>query len=293
MVIVRLQGGLGNQMFQYAAGRRLAHALNSGLKLDVNGFNGDNLRTYKLHHFAIQEHFASLDEIACIDNHHYGGRLAFLAKARLIIPPFKRLHVFEEATVTPLRREVLNAKGDIYLKGYWQSEKYFAGTEKIIRREFSIKSSPDSINKEIAEQISSTNSVSLHVRRGDYITNPQVNRVHGTCDLKYYYDCIGELVKRVREPHFFVFSDDPEWITEHLDTSYPTSYLTFNKEEKDFEDLGLMSLCKHHIIANSSFSWWGAWLSNNPDKLVFAPKKWFNDTKIDTRDLIPDSWISV
>jgi hypothetical protein len=140
--------------------------------------------------------------------------------------------------------------------------------------------------------ISSTNSVSIHFRRGDYLTNPSVMDL-GICELEYYYKCVDNLAKIVPDPHFFILSDDPEWVTNNIKINYPKTIICINLNNNDSEDLRLMSLCKHNIIANSSFSWWGAWLNSNPDKLVFAPKKWFNKTDRTAEKLIPDTWITV
>ena len=139
--------------------------------------------------------------------------------------------------------------------------------------------------------ILAVNSVSIHVRRGDYLTNPVTFQTHGLCDIDYYKKAIDEILDLVDKPHFFIFSDDQSWAKSNIIFGAPTDYVMHNNSLKNYEDLRLMSYCRHHIIANSSFSWWGAWLGNNPEKIVIAPKKWFNDPKIDTTDLIPDTWL--
>ena len=138
--------------------------------------------------------------------------------------------------------------------------------------------------------ISQTNSVSLHIRRGDYVSNQKTNQTHGTCDLDYYQRCITEIEKEVENPYFFVFSDEIEWVKENLKINHPAEYVDQNTGDKSYEDMRLMSQCKHNVIANSSFSWWGAWLNSYPDKIVFAPKRWFASDKHNTKDLIPEGW---
>ena len=187
----------------------------------------------------------------------------------------------------------MKQEGNVYLEGFWHSEKYFKDIENVIRQEFTIRDEPDALNKEMANKIMACEPVSIHIRRGDYVSDKKTNEFHGTCSLEYYNDAIGIITKEIKAPHFFVFSDDPVWVQDNLKLKFSTTYLVYNGAEKAYEDLRLMSLCKHHIIANSSFSWWGAWLSGNPYKIVIAPKKWFNDETIDTSDLIPDEWFRI
>jgi len=291
MVIVRLVGGLGNQMFQYAAGRAVAHRNQTQLKLDVSALERDARRNYKLHHFNIQERFASPEELARVKGTS-GNRLTRLVLlfSRGLLPRY-RWTVIQEDYIGPFDPSIMAASGNVYLAGYWQSEKYFTNIQDIIRHEFTVKYAPDAQSRAVAEMIDRIPcSVSLHVRRGDYVSSPRTARVHGTCDLTYYQEAVKWIAERVPQPHLFVFSDDPGWITENLHVSYPTTLVTHNDATRDYEDLRLMSLCKHHIIANSTFSWWGAWLCPNPGKLVVAPRRWFNEFEADTRDLIPDCW---
>lgn len=182
---------------------------------------------------------------------------------------------------------------DVYLAGYWQSESYFSAIGDVIRREFTVKYEPDSTSNETEERIGKTQSVSIHVRRRDFVENSETKRLHGTCSLDYYSECVTLIGSKVADPHFFVFSDDPDWVTKNLRLKYPCRYVTHNDASRNYEDLRLMSCCKHNIICNSSFSWWGAWLNRNPDKIVLAPRRWFGELNFDTRDLLPASWIKV
>jgi hypothetical protein len=142
----------------------------------------------------------------------------------------------------------------------------------------------------MAVRIAGCNAVSLHVRRGDYVSNPDSSRVHGLCGADYHQAAVRRIAEVVPQPHLFVFSDDPQWAAGNLHLDHPATIVTGNDTRRDYEDLHLMSLCKHHIVANSSFSWWGAWLDTNPDKIVIAPERWFAHEQHDTRDLLPPTW---
>jgi hypothetical protein len=290
MIIVRLIGGLGNQMFQYAIGRHLSCMHNVPLKVDITGFNDYDLRTYRLGHFAIHADIASVPEIEHVRFRSRTGVLLSLGTLAGHFVPYYRRNIYREPHF-PYDPHILKCKNDVYLEGYWQSEKYFKDIEHLIRSEFTPVTEPDNSNKKMADQIRSCESVSLHVRRGDYVSNPVTNAYHGTCSHDYYQTAIRIIEKKIKEPHFFMFSDDPAWVRENIDVRHPMTIVDLNGPDKDYEDMRLMSLCQYHIIANSSFSWWGAWLSDNPEKIVITPKKWFNDPQIDTIDLIPESWI--
>jgi hypothetical protein len=186
---------------------------------------------------------------------------------------------------------ILELSGTAYLNGYWQSEKYFMDAGDAIRSDFDLSCGPSPVSERIAGSIANSQSVSIHVRRGDYVTNSAVGGYHGEQRLDYYLASIKHIAQNVRSPHFFVFSDDPVWCRTNLKLEHPVIYVDHNGPETAYEDMWLMSLCKHHVIANSSFSWWGAWLCRNPEKIVIAPKKWFVDESINTIDLVPDTWI--
>ncbi|MFH0972649.1 MAG: alpha-1,2-fucosyltransferase, partial [Patescibacteria group bacterium] len=186
--------------------------------------------------------------------------------------------------------EILKLKDDIFLDGYWQTEKYFKDIEDIIRSEFTLKTEYSNLNPELIAKISSCNSVSMHIRRGDYITNQNTNEFHGICFLDYYKKAINLIAEKFPNPTIFIFSDDLKWCKENIKIKYP---IVFVKGNKNYEDLIMMSKCSHNIIANSSFSWWGAWLNNNPNKIVIAPQKWLNNPNINYSDIIPSTWIKI
>jgi hypothetical protein len=290
MIIVQLFGGLGNQMFQYAAGRRLAYFLNTKLILDISPYGQETLRDYHLFVFSITENFASATDLERVHRpiawniQHPVDALRSMMHQNVTVRYVKEHHFH-------FYPEILALPDNVYLEGHWQSEKYFKDIEKIIRKDFIFSEEPDNLNNQMADKIRNCEAVSLHVRRGDYVSNPVTTAYHGICSEEYYRGAISKLENYVKNPHFFIFSDDPTWTKENLETGYSTTIIDFNGSEKDYEDMRLMSLCKHHIIANSSFSWWGAWLSNNPQKIVIAPKHWFNRPEINTKDLIPESWI--
>ncbi len=291
MIIVRLIGGLGNQLFQYAAARHLAEIHGTDLKIDVSAFETYKLHKYSLWPFNIREHFASPEEVAALTVRKQGAVERVLR--RILRWPSGPVPSYINEKHFHYDPDILKLSNNIYLEAYCQSEKYFVDIIEIIREEFTVKIPQKGEDKRVAEQISSCESVSLHIRRQDYISNPKTKQIHGICGVEYYLRCVEKLVQSVSNPHFFVFSDDPEWAYDNLKLPYTTTIVHHNGPDKNYEDMRLMSQCKYNIIANSSFSWWGAWLNENPEKIIIVPKKWFNDTSIDTRDLIPDGWVKI
>jgi hypothetical protein len=268
MVITELIGGIGNQLFQYAAARSLAYSRAINLKLDLSAFENYKLHQYSLQHFNIP---ASIAVAADLRQTSY----VFHEKSFHFDPHFEKL------------------PSSVLLKGYWQSEKYFSAIEDVIRKDLQIQIPLQGLNKSTADHIHSCQSVSLHIRRGDYVTNAHTMAYHGLCDLAYYDKCIYAISQQVTHPHFFIFSDDPDWAMANLKIAHDTTYVTHNNAETNYEDLRLMSLCQHQIIANSTFSWWGAWLNTSNTKIVIAPKNWFKSAALNTADLIPDSWMVI
>ena len=205
--------------------------------------------------------------------------------------PFPK--VFQYAGST-FNKDFNNLSNNTLLEGYWQSEQYFADQHKIIRERFRFKSKISEKNREILNRIVDSNSVSVHIRRGDYAINSVINNIHGLMGKEYYNQSIALLSSKITKPVLFFFSDDINWAKtsfNQLCNSYDTFFINHNTGKDAFEDMRLMSNCKHNIIANSSFSWWGAWLNKNPEKIVIAPQLWFNDASIDTKDLIPETCI--
>jgi hypothetical protein len=291
MIITKLIGGLGNQLFQYSLGKSLAVKKNTELKLDISGFEKYKLHAYSLNHFNITENIATEKEIAKFQKYKRKPGKKWFLYNKLITDEKKyyteRQFHFDE--------EIFNISDNCYIDGYWQTEKYFKNIEKIIRKECTVKSPISGKNAEIMKKIQSGNSVSMHIRRGDYASNPATNDYFGTFGPEYYKKAMTIIAEKRQNPHLFVFSDDHEWVKKNIILPYPTTYVDHNGADKNYEDLRLMSLCDHFVISNSSFSWWGAWLSKNPNKIVIGPKKWFNKVKpnIKTDDIMPEEWIRI
>lgn len=291
MVIVTMMGGLGNQMFQYAAGRHLSLRLNTRLAFDLRALldrtprENFTFREYELDVFGIPATEAPAAALGRFTPSYRPPAWRRLLH-RLGGPPATYRKVVERGIA--FDPAVLEQRGNLLLSGYWQSEKYFAGAAATVRDDFRFRAAPGDENAALARAIGSVEAVSIHVRRGDYLTNA----FHGLCSLAYYREAVALVAGRVSNPCFFVFSDDPQWVQQHLALPYPVTYVTHNQQRSHL-DLQLMSLCRHHIIANSSFSWWGAWLGNHPGKVVVAPRRWFSDESIDTSDLVPAGWCRI
>jgi len=292
MIITRLIGGLGNQMFQYAAGRRTAIANKAELKLDITGYDhqvGITPRKYMLDIFNIHASIVSKQEIKLFNN--YSKNIIQRNLHRIVSSLFRR-HYFRQKS-SGFDHKFLSISDNSYLDGHWGSEKYFSDIGDVIRKEFMLKNSPNKKNSQLIQRINNCNSVSIHVRRSDYVNDKKTHDFHGVCGLDYYKKAVSFITKKVPNTVFFIFSDDPTWCKQNLRLPYSTIYVTHNLGNKDYEDMRLMSTCKHNIIANSSFSWWGAWLNSHKNKMIIAPNKWFNIPTINTRDLIPQSWIKI
>jgi len=288
MIITKLSGGLGNQLFQYAVARHLAQQHNTELKLDITAFKDDRLRSYALSPFNIIENIASEEEIQLLK----ASTPSFFTRLnrKFLRQPLKLPSSYVREKHFHFDPEILSLSNNCYLEGYWQSEKYFASITNLICNEFSIKAPPTLLNMTLAETMKACNSVSIHIRRGDYITSLSASNTHGVCDIAYYQRALEYLSNKIDSLHFFIFSDDPDWVKINFNIPYQSTYVTRNDAINGFEDLRLMSQCQHHIIANSTFSWWGAWLSSNPNKIVIAPQQWFVVTDKNTEDMIPTKW---
>lgn len=283
MIIVNLKGGTGNQLFQYALGRHLALKNNDVLKLDVDGLarankTGDIYRPFNLEAFAFEKNLATPSEVRALKYPY-----AIVSKGWRFLC-FK-LSRDKNTTFNPA---VLDWSGDIFLDGYWQSPRYFDAIRDVLLEDLQLKDGFGAAAERYAEQIKRSAAVSLHVRRGDYIKNPRVLKEFGVCSTEYYTAAMKTIEAAIPSPTYFVFSDDIAWVKEHLPVGSDAVFIE-GTDITDVEELMLMSLCRHNIIANSSFSWWGAWLNQHADKMVVAPTPWFNMNIYD-RDLIPASW---
>lgn len=277
-------------MFQYAAGRALSLAVEQTFLLDLGGFTN-----YALHNgFELDRVFAAPVKVATAGDvrNMLGWRSPALVRKVLKRIQSPLLHGPRLAIEPHFNHwsGLRTGGAKRYLMGYWQSEMYFKDYAETLRSDFNFTIHLDETNRNIAQRIQHSNAVSLHVRRGDYITHTPNAKILSTCSLDYYNQAIDYISKRVDSPHFFLFSDDMEWVKASLDIPFEKTYIEHNRGADSYRDMQLMHMCRHHVIANSSFSWWGAWLNPYPDKLVVAPKTWFSDGKVDD-DLIPREWI--
>jgi glycosyl transferase family 11 len=292
MVKVVLRGGLGNQMFQYAAGLNLALSNDQPLVLDTTYLHdrlprpGITLRDYDLDIFTLQPTFTNLSR--------WSSELpipGFWTASDLVVTKAKSLLGFSEFITEQNAGQFFKQgiKKDVALWGFLQGEKYFAEHKDAVRAAFRFKHPLTGDAAALAEMIQKENSVSLHVRRGDYLL-PKYQKLYGETNLPYYEDAVAYMAERVTDPHFFVFSDDIAWCREHIKPKFRTTYLDdASRGPKASFHLELMSRCKNNIIANSSFSWWGAWLNRNPDKVVVAPERWTQDGTAE--GVVPALWV--
>ncbi len=293
MVIASLIGGLGNQMFQYAAARALADRHNAPLLLDTSGFEDYPLRRFELGELKIRAEIATPHHLDTIRPQQFKNKLGrILSHLESSLRRPGKIRIFNERSFA-YDANFFEQSPPIYLNGYWQSERYFLDSARAIREDFTLKLPLDSACQNVLGNIKQTTSVSLHVRRGDYVTNTTTAQFHGTCSLAYYQAAVGYIAAQVTDPHFFVFSDDLDWVGKNLHVPYLTTLVDVNGPDRGVADMALMSACQHHIIANSSFSWWGAWLNSAENKIVVAPQRWFNQASHDTRDLLPESWVKL
>jgi hypothetical protein len=281
VITVRLKGGLGNQMFQYAAAKALASSNKTKLILDINEFEVYNLRVLELDKYNIKAKMVNK---------------SYLIKK--IVKKFKLDKYFNSYYVEKSLKYdygIRNLNNDIYLEGYFQNEKYFVDIRDELLKDFTIKNNISKYTKQIKEQILDAKiTVSLHIRRGDYVSDSNTNSIHGTCDLEYYNKAKDLIHNKYNGVKYFIFSDDIAWVKENLKID-DALYIDSEEKRIPHEDIYLMSLCSHNIIANSSFSWWGAWLNQNSDKIVIAPKKWFVDDVMNnqSRDIVCKDWIRI
>lgn len=295
MVIVKLQGGLGNQMFQFAICSIISLENKSKLKVDNYFFEnkdkkvGFTPRQFELSVFDNNYNVATLKEVECFTN---------LSKFNLIRQKygFNYPKMFVEPSLG-YHDTLLQLKSPVYLEGYFQSFRYFEGYEDFVKELFSFSlKNLDEKNKKIFNKINNTETVAVHIRRGDYVNDNLTQQFHGNCSKAYYLNAIHILEQKNKELTYLFFSDDIMWVKENFsDLLVNKVFVDENKGADSWKDMFLMSACSHNIIANSSFSWWGAWLNSFSEKIVIAPKVWFLNLEADkmSNDLIPESWIRI
>ena len=289
MIIVRIMGGLGNQLFQYAIGLALAHKKNTTLKLDLRTIERQPQRKFQLPFFNIPYERASLEEIAEVSASTPGSlmqRIFILAQGRL---PYYMHRVITQKS-RAFDPHIFQSPRNCYLDGYWQCEKYFIDERLTLLKQLTLKDPVGAKAEKICQKMVETNSVSLHIRRGDYVSNKLYSEVMGALSLEYYLKAVKKIEEKVADPNFFVFSDDLDWAKQNLKIPFPMTFVE-HVTPLDNVEIMMMSVCKHHIIANSSFSWWGAWLGQFSQKVIIAPSLWFKGSQSDSRDICPVNWI--
>lgn len=285
MIITELNGGLGNQLFQYAAGLSLALKHQTTLKVSIQFKNNDTSRNLGLSHFNTNVIEANQEEI----NQLYSSSTLNRSIQALLPPPFK--HYFREKHFA--YQSGFNKLGpNVYLKGYWQSELYFSSIADQVKATFTLKPEYYSSVLSLIEEIKTSESVSIHIRKGDYLLHPY-SEYYASLESAYYITAIAALQEQHPQLKLFVFTDDPNWVKENLHLASPYRLISGIETSSMYEDFQAMLSCKYHIIANSSFSWWTAWLSAREGKKVIAPKQWFKNGPTDTQDLVPKSWLIV
>ena len=289
MKIVSIKGGLGNQMFQYAFAIALKkHFPKEDIFIDTSFFKGYGFRQFELERiFNLTIPKASFWHILKIYHPLYNYKIwRFLCN---YLPPRKSL--YKEKQMFTYFDDVFKIKNDCYFLGSWQNENYFKDYRFEVIDAFTIKTPLHYPSQQLTTSIEESNSVSVHVRRGDFLLYKEYK---GICEVDYYKKAIDYIKSRVQLPIFYIFSTDEDWCLDNIVPLCPDSYkiVNWNQDEYSYEDMVLMSKCKHNIIAHSSFSWWAAWLNKNVNKIVIAPQKWINsDNVTETPQL--DSWVLI
>lgn len=292
MIQVRLKGGLGNQMFQYAFGMARAAQLGTSLKLDCSALldrsRGKDFvyRDLDLDIFSSEPDFginpALLRKFYKIKSSSISRLVKKHAARGLTMEKEKHFHVDQRLIESPTD----NALYD----GWWQSERYFSNINSQIREAFKFKESILPEAKVLYEEICNSNSVCLNVRRTDFLTTPTLNATN----LEYFLKSAERMAGLIENPHFFIFSDDIDWCKTHIRLDHPVNIVGHEMKGYKFGNyLQLMKACKNFIIPNSSFAWWAVWLNENQDRKVIAPKNWFNEGDFNTSDLVPKEWLRI
>ncbi len=293
MIIAALKGGLGNQLFQYAVGRSLSLLRRTDLKFDVTWYEDPDTRAgltprrFELDKFKIAAGRASNEDIARVRSAAGGGSLSRLTGLLRRGPPSQ---LIREKKYFAFDRQVLEAGPNAYLDGYWQNERYFEGCAPTIRDDLKPSSPALGANDTLLSEISNSESVGVHIRRGDYTSAGSEPHSHVLLTAEYFSTAMRRMAATLREPKFFVFSDDHQWARKNLGEDFHLRYVEHNDVDDAAEDLRLMSACRHQVISNSTFSWWAAWLNTYALKKVIAPARWFVGDTFDISGLMPKSW---
>jgi hypothetical protein len=300
LIVLRLIGGLGNQLFEYAYARMLQEKYHEPLYLDISYYEYNKVRNYSLNYFHLAENVAVLPQNLLNKALRFNlmiRRKAYGVRHRLNKDIIKKDALGEKAFKTLSKRGYYfnfdefyypfchSNKPDKYIYGYFQSEKYFGLVKDKLIQEFNVTSSPSIENQKTISRMNSTNSVGVSIRRGDYIGSS----IYDICQEEYYYNAMSFIASKIENPNFYIFSDDISDVKRNFKFHYPVHYI---ENQPDYESLRLLKSCKHFVIANSSFSWWGSYLANKKNKITVAPSQWYNNS---TRkpDIYLDGWITL
>ncbi len=290
MIAIRMTGGLGNQLFEYATARALALRHGAEVGLDLRFYHdplfrgGDIERPFELGAFSIRAvplHQEVLPK-------RRKARTVAALHSQDALPKVTPFSVYRERTHA-FDPNVLRQPDWTWLNGFFQCEQYFVDCSETIRSDLTILPEPSPENTAMAQRIRECEAVSVHIRRGDYVSDKRSADLFGPVRRAYYVRAVAHMLKHLQNPVFFVFSDEPDWVEKNLDLGVPL--VVVRQRGPGYEDIRLMALCKHNIVANSTFSWWGAWLNPSPDKIVTAPMPWFRNPTVNTSTIVPAGWV--
>ncbi|MEZ6137282.1 MAG: alpha-1,2-fucosyltransferase [Pirellulaceae bacterium] len=292
MIITRIDGGLGNQMFQYAYGLYLAERHASELKLDVRAYAGQPQHGYLLDRFQVTAPIASDADLQKLPVRYRPAKPSWVARVGELVVPGGGLRRHKE-TPFGFHPRHLDVPNHRYLVGYWQSEEFFPGLRDRLLQEFQLKQPLTAPSRQVYDRIRSTRSLAVHIRRGDYINNSAAAKIYCQLSLAYYTSAIRDWVEQESNGdsvEIFVFSNDAAWCREHLALPWPTTFVDHNRADTAHEDWVLMSQAQGLVIANSTFSWWAAWLNPRADAAIYAPTTWFQPDTLDGSRIVPSHW---
>ena len=292
-VVTKIYGGLGNQMFQYAAGKVLSQYYSARHWLDVSNYKSSRQRLFALDQLLISYDSIITKPFSSAFVRTFCKPLTFSHQ-----PPFLTHSSLSTLTTFPSYEALgdLSSYQYLFLDGYFQAHSHLTESVSILISELIPRNRLSVQSLALLRTIrhASTRSVSVHIRRGDYISNPEASRIHGTCSIGYYLKAIDILSNQLSCPEFFFFSDDQEWCkTVFSSLNYTMHFAPHDPAKLDCEDLFLMSSCSHHIIANSTYSWWAAFLNTSKQKIVVAPSQWFKVPPDGSTSPVPPSWTKI
>ena len=281
MLVIRLQGGLGNQMFQYAFGQAIAAKVCGPVYYDDSSFVTDALRDREIDAWQVE-----IPLVPVAVRHRFPKKFGGLGLGSNLLRGSMPLSRVREKRPYRFDQRYLQERRSAYYDGFWQNQSYFEAVADKLREKFQPRQPLGNHSTKLLSQIEKNHSVNVHIRRGDYVNHP----VHYVCDMTYYEQAVSQLLSKYTGLHLFVFSDDPEWCEKNLDFPCPMTIVDSRRGAPPHEDIFLMQHCRHHVIPNSSFSWWGAWLKHDSSGEVYAPDRWFADESFGGDAIAPSHW---